>query len=309
MTDPVRPTRSAVVVNPTKIASDFEPAVTGALQEAGWAPPIWLQTTEQDPGLGMARTALEAGVEVVLVAGGDGTVRHVAHALSGSQTALGIVPSGTGNLLARNLGLPLDVDGALRVILTGHRRRIDLIEISADDRPAESFAVMAGAGVDSAIMSDVDPELKKRVGPAAYFMTVGKALGRLPLNAVVQIDRRRPRKRRAMLVLVGNVGALPGGIDLLPHARADDGLLHVFVASPHRVRDWVLVAVRILTRRARKGDTIDSVSGATVRVSIDRAEDYQLDGDVIGSCRRFEAVVKPATLTVLVGEPAPDAPR
>ena len=99
--------RCAVVVNPTKVSDGFHEAITGRLGEAGWAEPMWLETTEDDPGRSMTRSAREAGVDLVVAAGGDGTVRIVADGLAGSGIAMGIVPAGTANLLARNLGLPM----------------------------------------------------------------------------------------------------------------------------------------------------------------------------------------------------------
>jgi diacylglycerol kinase family enzyme len=248
----------------------------------------------------MSKQAREAGVDVVIVAGGDGTVRLAADGLAGSGVTMGIIPSGTGNLLARNLDLPLDRDGALHVILAGKTREIDLIEMTVDDKAPEHFAVMAGSGVDSAIMDSADPKLKAKLGPAAYFLTVGKALGRLPLDAVITVDGHRPHRRKAMVVMVGNVGQLVGGIDLLPRAKPHDGLLHVFVASPHRIRDWVRTAAHIATRRGHRGDSIDKFSGSRVTVQIAEPDNYQLDGDVIGPFRRFEAVIKPRALTVFV---------
>ncbi len=300
MSNESRHHRCAVIVNPIKVAEGFRAEVTDTFVDNGWGRPLWLETAEDDPGRSMTKQALEAGVDVVIVAGGDGTVRLVADGLAGSGVTMGIIPSGTGNLLARNLSLPLDRDGALHVILAGRTSEIDLIEMKADDKEPEHFAVMAGTGVDSAIMDDADPRLKAKLGPAAYFLSVGKALGRLPLEAVITVDGHHPHRRKAMVVMVGNVGQLVGGIDLLPRAKAHDGLLHVFVASPHRVRDWVRTAAHIATRRGHKGDSIDSFSGNRVVVEIAEPDNYQLDGDVMGPFRRFEAVIKPRALTVFV---------
>lgn len=292
--------RCAVIVNPIKVGEDFRSEVTDTLVDNGWDRPMWLETAEDDPGRSMTKQALEAGVDVVIVAGGDGTVRLAADGLAGSGVTMGIIPSGTGNLLARNLDLPLDREGALHVILAGKTREIDLIEMTVDDKPPEHFAVMAGTGVDSAIMDDADPRLKAKLGPAAYFLSVGKALGRLPLDAVITVDGHHAHHRKAMVVMVGNVGQLVGGINLLPRAKPHDGLLHVFVAAPHRVRDWVRTAAHIATRRGHKGDSIDNFSGSKVVVEIAEPDNYQLDGDVIGPFRRFEAVIKPRAVTVFV---------
>jgi len=291
------------VANPTKVSEDFRSTITDALTQHGWAEPLWLETARDDPGRSMIKTAVEAEVEMVITAGGDGTVRLAVDGLAGTPIILGIVPAGTGNLLARNLSLPLNERGALEVIFAGRTRKIDVVDLTADDRPPESFAVMAGAGIDSAIMTDADPVLKAKLGPAAYFFAVGKAFGRLPMDATIQVDDHRPRHRKAMLVLVGNVGQLPGGIDLLPRAQPDDGRLHIFVASPRSFWQWLRVTARVLTRRARKDDPVDALGGHRVRISMDPPEEYELDGDVLGECRRLEAIVRPGALTVCVPGP------
>lgn len=111
--------QSAVVFNPVKVADDFRDTVSRRLSEAGWSEPLWLETAEDDPGRSMTAKAREAGVDLVLAAGGDGTVRVVADGLAGTSIALGVIPAGTGNLLARNLDLPLDEGAAVEVAFAG----------------------------------------------------------------------------------------------------------------------------------------------------------------------------------------------
>ena len=266
-------TRCAVVCNPTKVSDGFRALVTERTEAVGWAPPLWLETSEDDPGRGMTREALAAGVDVVLAAGGDGTIRVVADAMAGSGTTMAVIPAGTGNLLARNLDLPLEEAGALEVALAGRTRAIDLVALAVDGGPEEHFAVMAGVGVDATIMDEVDPALKKKVGPAAYFVAAGKALGRLPIPMEVSVDGGRRHRRRAMTCLIGNVGKLPGGLVLMPDAQADDGRLDVYVASPLRVSHWLKLALRVITRRGQRDDQVDSWQGGRVELTLRRAED------------------------------------
>ncbi len=289
--------RCAVITNPTKTSDRFREVVDKVLQRDGWADTLWLETSADDPGRAMTRRAVSEQVDLVVCAGGDGTVRVVAAGLAGPGIPLGLVPAGPGNRLARNLDLPLDESAAVEVAFAGHTRRIDLIEARADGRPPEHFAVMAGLGVDAMTMAETDDGLKDAIGPGAYFLAVGKALGRLPLRMSVRLDDRRPLRRRAMICLVGNVGNLLG-LTLLPGARCDDGRLDLFIAAPHTVRHWLKVALRLVTRRSQQDDQVDQRSGREVTVRVDRAESYQLDGDVMGECSTLTATIKPAALVV-----------
>jgi diacylglycerol kinase (ATP) len=158
--------------------------------------------------------------------------------------------------------------------------------------------VIAGIGVDAMIMDETDPKLKAKVGTAAYVFAAAKALGRLPVHMTIQLDDQRPFRRHAMMCAVGNVGDLPGNITLIPGARPDDGMLDVFIASPHRVPHWIKVVLRVITRRPRKDDQVDQHTARKVRITLDELDTYQLDGDAIGECRSMLAEVQPEALSV-----------
>ena len=305
--DSRRGRRCAVIANPTKISERFHDLVEKTLQRDGWVDTLWLETSADDPGRAMTRRAVTEQVDLVVCAGGDGTVRVVADGLADTGIPMGLVPAGTGNLLARNLDLPLDEAAAVEVAFGGHTRAIDLIEVQADTRAPEHFAVMAGIGVDAMTMEETDDQLKDKIGTGAYFVAVGKALGRLPLKMTVRLDGRRPVRRHAMICLIGNVADLVGNLTLLPGARCDDGRLDLFIASPHNFRHWLKLALRLITRRPKKDDQVDQRTGQTVTIRIDRTESYQLDGDVIGECTTLTATVKPGALIVCApaAEPRP----
>src|ERR1700691_4672925 len=125
----------------------------------GWAEPLWLETTPDDTGERLARMAVASGVDLVISSGGDGTVTACAAGVAGSGIPLGVLPSGTGNLLARNLGLPLQADAALAVALTGAERRLDVGVANG-----RTFVVMAGIGFDAAMLASVSEKLKMRAG-------------------------------------------------------------------------------------------------------------------------------------------------
>ena len=175
--------RAGIVVNPIKFPGlgeldDVQQLITQTCTDLGWGEPIWAETTIADPGTGQARWAVSEGAAVVCPLGGDGTVRSVAAALVGTATPMGLLPGGTGNLLARNLDLPIDsIERALVVALTGQNKRIDVGRLAVDpsgqhERPDEHlFLVMAGLGFDAEVMAGAPAALKAKVGPAAYVMS------------------------------------------------------------------------------------------------------------------------------------------
>ncbi len=306
MTEPtVIPTgRCAVVVNPTKVSDQFRGQVEKVLQRDGWDDTLWLETSAEDPGGVMTREAVTSGATLVVAAGGDGTVRMVADGLAGTGIPMGIIPAGTGNLLARNLDLPLEEAAAIEVAFARHTRTIDLIEVSVDDHPSEHFAVIAGIGVDAMIMDETDPALKNTIGSAAYFVAAAKALRRLPVRLTMQIDNRRPVRRRAMICAIANVGELRGNLILVPGASPDDGQLDVYIASPRRLRHWIKLGLRLITRRPKKDDQVDQVAGKRVTITIRGSEKYQLDGDVVRAGTTLIAEVRPGALAVCVPQHA-----
>ncbi|MEV6931897.1 diacylglycerol kinase family protein [Dactylosporangium sp. NPDC051485] len=289
--------KSAVVINPSK-ATDIEERrreLRDALAAAGWPEPLWLETTPEDPGCGMARAAAEAGVEVVLVYGGDGTVMAVAGELAGSDVAVALIPSGTGNLLATNLGIPRDVAEAVAVAVAGERRRIDVGEVEG----AGAFTVMAGMGFDAAMVGETPDDAKRRFGWAAYVASGLRNLTRRRMSVRIRLDGGRWLHRRAAAVLVANVGRLQGGIRLFPDAQLDDGELDVAVLTPAHVADWARLAGGVLlARRAAPG--LETFRARAVEIHATREEPREIDGDVIAPGRRLSARVRPGALTVCV---------
>jgi diacylglycerol kinase (ATP) len=299
--------RCAVIYNPTKISDKFLALVEEGLQRKGWGNTLWLETSIEDPGGAITRQAVAAQVDLVIGAGGDGTIRYVADGLAYTGIPLGLVPAGTGNLLARNLDLPLEEVDAIEVALGGQVRQVDLVKITVDDRAPEYFAVMAGIGMDAVIMDETDEGLKDKVGSAAYFVAAAKALGRLPVPMTVQLDGNRPVRRHAMLCVIGNVGTLRGNLTLIPGASPDDGLLDLYIASPRRFRHWAKLALRLLTRRPKKDDQVDQHTGKRVRIMINGKDNYQLDGDVVGESTILDAEIQPGALAICVpAQPASD---
>ncbi len=297
-----RPSRLAVVLNPTKIdeVGAFRRMVGEAAVKHGWQPPSFYETTADDPGSAMSEAALAAGTDMVIAAGGDGTVRVVCAELARTGVPVGIVPLGTGNLLARNLHLPLRPAEALDVALSGQDRAIDAVEVRGDELPETCFTVMAGLGFDAAVMAGASEALKAQLGWRAYVVSAMRNF-RYPASRVeVSVDDGPFVRHRARTVVVGNVGLLQAGIPLLPDARFDDGRLDVVVVAPQRAWGWVSVVLRVLSRGRTTDAQLARMTGSTVIVRTPTPQARQLDGDPIGTGRELHCRVLAGTLLVRV---------
>jgi diacylglycerol kinase (ATP) len=293
----------AVVVNPTKIESGTRERITDVCTDLGWAEPLWIETTVDDPGSGQARDALDKGADVVLACGGDGTVRAVAHVLAGTDSVMGLLPAGTGNLLARTLGTPTDLAAAARIALTGDDRAIDVGRVRVDGGEDEdTFLVMAGTGFDAAIMENTPEGLKGKVGPLAYVVSGLRAMRGRRTGVVLTFDGGGPVRRRSRTVVVGNSGTLLGGLVLMPEATIDDGHLDVVNIAPKGLAGWVAVLVRVVSRKRRGHSRVEHWQARTITIAADAPQPAQIDGDPIGDVRQLEIRVDPGVLHVRVGE-------
>jgi YegS/Rv2252/BmrU family lipid kinase len=281
--------RLAVILNPIKVedVGQFRSIVGEMAKESGWSEPTWQYTTVEDPGTGMAEKAAVSGADLVIVCGGDGTVREVCAELAGTGIPVGIIPAGTGNLLARNLDIPLYLRSAIDVALNGQDRAIDLVRVGGDNIEDSHFMVMAGMGFDAAIMEGVNEEIKKKIGWVAYVVSGLRSLMFPAVKVEIQVDDEEPTVHRARTVVVGNVGFLQAGMPLLPDATIDDGVLDVVILHPKKFLSWIPLAVRVLRKSATVDELIDRRTGTRVRLKASTDTPRQLDGDSIGVGREL----------------------
>lgn len=319
--------RVAVVYNPTKVGPDDirRRAAARALRH-GWTDPLFLETTEADPGTGQAAEAVAEGVGLVLACGGDGTVRSVAQGLLGSSVPMGVVPLGTGNLLARNLGVPLDdIDRALHVAMSGRSRPIDLGEVTYTDGEGTShedvFLVMLGAGMDADMIAGTDDDLKARVGWLAYVGAFANTLiSGHRIKVEYALDDGPVVQTKARTLLVANCGMLQGGMVLLPAAVIDDGLLDVMALRAKGVLGWAQAGAVLAQHTVRhrvssirgKGPAVekkedhrtrpvDFRQGGRVHTRVlEKPASFQIDGEDCGTVTEFSARIKRRGLTVRV---------
>ena len=301
-------TTFGIIWNPSKI--DDAHLRTVVAEELG-SDVRWWETSTEDPGKSMAQSAVDAGCETVIAVGGDGTVRAVAEAVAGTDVSLGIVPQGTGNLLARNLGVPLDdIPAALRRIAKADARRIDLGWVRFDDEE-RAFAVMVGFGLDAQMLVETDDDLKDRAGWLAYVEAMGRAMAGTEMTGLrLAVDDEDPQEVRGHTLLIGNCGMLQGGVRLLPDAQIDDGRLDLLLISSDGARQWLetIRSVvwdngirRVLTRdqTAVSTESARHLTAERIRVELDGPLAFEVDGEEVGEVTSFEVRVQADALKVL----------
>ena len=333
----------AIVVHEDKLAAlrgdDPCDLLRWALRERGEPPPKRYPTSSGDGGGEAARTALADGARLVVVCGGDGTVNACAAVLAGTGVPMAVVPIGTGNLVAGNLGISPDPATAVAVAIDGVDRAVDVGRLgggsgggpgqSSRQSSAQSYdqssdwsseqssdgvmVGMAGVGLDAAMVQDAPRWLKQRIGWPAYVVSLLRHLADRGFAAEIEVDGRRTSHRHVRTVVIGNVGGLHGGLSLFPDSQPDDGVLEVAVLAPRTVLGWVPVVVRLLSGRRglrgrhdqRQPPTVERLRGRHIVVSARRPLRRETDGEALADGSVFEVTVEPGAL-LLRTAPAQD---
>jgi diacylglycerol kinase (ATP) len=287
-------TRIAVIAHTGKVLGGGLDELRRVLHRRG-IEPRWYEVPKSKKAPKRVRRALDDGAELLFVWGGDGMVQRCAHEAAGTGATLAIVPAGTANLFASNLGIPMDIEGAVAVGLDGHRRKLDLGTING-----EHFAVMAGAGFDAAMIRDADSGLKDRIGRAAYVWTGARNIRRTAVRARIKVDGDEFFDGDVSCVLVGNVGELFGGVTVFPEAEPDDGSLELAVVTATSLLEWSRVLFR--TARSQPADSpfVRVVPARSVRVRFDQPVPYELDGGDRPPTDRLKIDVEPLAVSVCV---------
>jgi diacylglycerol kinase (ATP) len=239
---------------------------------------------------------VDEGAELVFAWGGDGMVQRCVDVLAGSTVSLAIVPAGTANLFATNLGIPKDIEKAVIVGLRGERRKLDLGRFNG-----ERFAVMAGAGFDAAMIRDAaNGGLKERFGRVAYVWTGSENLRSKPFRAEIQVDGVGWYKGKASCILLGNVGKLFGGIEAFEDSRPDDGKLELGVVTAEGRLEWGRMLARTAVGTASKSPFAQTTKARSVKVKLSRKVLYELDGGDRTKVKAFKVKVEAGAITVCV---------
>jgi diacylglycerol kinase (ATP) len=270
-----------------------------ALTAAGVTEPIWREVRKSKRAPAEVRAALDAGADLVFVWGGDGMVQRCADVIAGTAVPLAILPAGTANLFATDLGIPRDIERAVSIGLHGRRRRLDAGVVNE-----EHFVVMAGAGFDARMIRDADGALKDRAGKLAYVWTGARNLTGHGARATITVDGQKWFKGETSCVLAGNVSRIAGGVQVFKGAEPDDGLLELGVVTARRPMQWAGVFARMVAGHAERSKFVRVTRGKKIDVKFDRPMPYELDGGARRSRKRLKIRVEPSAIEVCVPDDA-----
>ena len=274
--------------------------VRATLERAGWK--VDSAVVDQKSDLSRyARRAVKRDCHVVVVVGGDGAVNQVATALTGTPVALGIIPTGTGNLLAGNLGIPRRLDRAMETVLSGTGRRIDVGQATVGGK-SHNFTVACGIGFDADVMRSTGRRSKRRWGKLAYFVSAIAASGRIGnMTHEITLDGVTTETQAAQ-VIVANFGRMMAGLSPRRPVLPDDGLLEVIVVRA----SGPIPALPAAWEALRQADLGDSSGGRAfraqaqeVRIATAQPRLVEIDGNVVGRTP-VDVSILPAALSVIV---------
>lgn len=288
-------TSVAVVAHRGKTFGGGLDELRAALADRGYPRPIWYEVPKSRKAPKAVRRAVKEGATLVFVWGGDGMVQRCIDVLAGSETAVAILPAGTGNLLATSLGIPKDVVKGVEIGLHGSRRRLDVGVMNG-----ERFAAMAGTGIDAIMIGDTDGKAKERLGRLAYLRGTVKAMRARRAWMRVRLDGRAWFKGKASCLLVGNIGTVTGGLPVFANASPADGLLEVGVVTAHTIWQWLRVFSRVADGRPQLSAFVDTKRAKKIVVELRHRRAYELDGGIRPPVRRLEVHVEAGAITVCV---------
>lgn len=309
----------AVILNPAKLSNreNFKKLVLKlAKQQFKPAPEVlFYETSVKDPGAGQCREALKAGANLVIAAGGDGTVRIVAGELvkhGSNSPAMAVVPVGTGNLLARNLSIPVKGTAeALKIAFGEKTKQVDLGWLSygataeaAIAASAQPFMVISGFGFDAKVMEQTNSKLKKYLGSVAYLLAgIKNIIGRAqPMR--ITLDSGESKLIAARTVMIGNVGKLQAGFNLMPEADPQSGYLEVLALNWQSLFGFGQLVRKLFSPKSAKimpkWSEQKSYKTAFVTVNTRKLTSLQIDGDYLGQARHLRAEIAHSALKIKV---------
>jgi YegS/Rv2252/BmrU family lipid kinase len=292
-----------IIFNPTAGQAEAPERDLATAAEV-WRAQGWLVELQPTHAAGdatrLSREAAHKKYDLVVAAGGDGTINEVINGLAGSETAMATLPLGTMNVWARELGLPLHPPAAARAMLEWHARPIDLGRAAG-----RYFLLMAGVGVDAAITANVRPRVKRHLGMLAYVLSAIEHMARIRGTRTRLLLDGKSIKGRVLLVVLGNSQLYGGVVKITHRATIDDGLLDVCVIKGDNFLSALSHLVAIFLRRYTHSPEIEYYRARTVKITSRSTLPVQVDGDTIGHTPiTIEAV--PGALRALMPERPPN---
>jgi diacylglycerol kinase (ATP) len=291
--------RVAVVAHRGKTFGPGLDELRRRLAAGPWAEHLrWSEVDKSRKVPSRVHDAIEAGATRLIVWGGDGTVQRAVDALHGTdpeKVSVGVMPAGTANLFATNLGIPKTFDEALAVALGSCTRRVDVGRVNG-----ESFVVMAGTGLDALMIHDASRGLKDRVGRLGYVWTGAKHIHDAATEVVVRVDGVDWFEGKASCVLIGNVGTLIGGLQVFENADPSDGLLEVGVVSAESMVEWARLFGRALVGKPSHSPLLTCTQARKVDVALSAKQPYELDGGDRPPAKKLKLRLERLALNVCV---------
>ena len=292
-------TSVAVIAHNGKVLGGGLGRLRDVLTEQGITDPIWLEVPKSRKVPARVKEAIELGADLIFVWGGDGSVQRCIDAAVGAPVTLAILPAGTANLLANNLGIPIDLEQAVDVGLHGNNHTIDVGKMNG-----EHFAVMAGIGFDALMIRDADSGMKDRFGRAAYIWTGARHIQSTPVRTEVRIDGHTWFDDKASCVLIANVGSIGGGVTAFDHASPDDGKLDVAVITANGAWQWLRTLTRATVGDADKSPLVQMTQATKITVETRKRLPYELDGGARSKTNKLRVHVVPHAVTIRVPSPS-----
>jgi diacylglycerol kinase (ATP) len=292
--------RTCILTNPKAGSAAQGAALRGAV--AGRSATIIRETRRPGEARELAAEMLRAGYELIVAAGGDGTINEVVNGLAAASAhaTLGIIPLGTGNDLARTLAIPSDPLEALALLTRGPVRVIDLMKIESADATAYGINVAAG-GFSGQVDEVLTEELKATWGPLAYLLGAARVLPDLTgYETTIAWEDGPPERVEALNVVVANGRTVGGGIPVAPSANPEDGRLDVVVVRYGSVVELIGVAARLLAGNYLPSERVFHRHVRRVRIASRPGMWFNIDGELLTN-EPVTISVLPQALRVVVG--------
>ena len=291
----MKPERVAVIAHAGKSLGGGLDELRRLVRAGSVAKPLWYEVSKSRKAPKKVREALAKDADLIFVWGGDGMVQRCIDAAVGSEATIAIVPAGTANLLAHNLGIPQDLGEAVRIGFGSNHRRLDVGRIKG-----EHFAVMAGIGFDADMIAAADGGLKDRMGRLAYIWTGLRAVDAPPVQVRIKVDGEKWFRGEASCVLFGNVAKVFGNVEVFDGVEPDDGRLAVGVSTARGPAEWARALARIGTGPSAASPFVEMTRARRVTVKLATALRYELDGGARTRVSKAKVLLVPSAIAVCV---------